>query len=104
MKSASSKFFIKVLEDSSTPLHELMKVGPSERKSASARHPDSYVYGDDFISPREELKYPNPREERPMFSTRAGAKGPLFNHNVQFFRASPYDGPRISESPHFWTK
>ena len=80
--------------------------GPSEHKSVSVRRSDFVVYGDEVISPKEELKYPYPREELPLFSTGAGAKGPLFNRNVhpKFFQASPYDGPHTSESPRFWTK
>ena len=81
-------------------------VGPSERKSVSARRTDSVVYGDEYLSPEEELKYLYPREELPLFSSGAGAKGPLFNRNVhpKFFQASLYDWPRTSELPHFWTK
>ena len=81
-------------------------IGPSERKSISARLSDSVVYGDEYLSPEEELKYPYPREELPLFSTGAGAKGPLFNRNAhpKFFQASRYDGLRTSELPHFWTK
>lgn len=83
-----------------------LDAGPSERKSISGGHADSVVYGDEFLSPEEVLKYPNPREELPLFSSKAGAKGPLFNRNAhpKFFQDSPYDGPRTLESPRFWTK
>ena len=56
--------------------------GPSEHKSISIRRSDSVVYGDEVIFPEEELKYPFPREELPLFSPGAGAKGPLFNQNA----------------------
>jgi hypothetical protein len=63
------------------------------------------IYGDEVISVEDELKYPFPREALPMFKSGAGAKGPLFNRNThpKFFRENPYNGPRTSESPRFWT-
>jgi hypothetical protein len=78
-------------------------VGPSEHKSVSARRTDSIVYGDEVISVEDELKYPYPHEALHVFSAGAGAKGPLFNRNThpKFFQDSPYNGPRMSESPHF---
>ena len=72
-------------------------------KSISARPTDSVVYGDGYLSLEDELKYPYPREELPLFSSGDGAKGPPFNRNVhpKFFQDSPYDGPRTSKLPRF---
>jgi hypothetical protein len=54
-------------------------VGSSAVRSASARHTDSVVYGDEVISVEDELKYPYPHEQLLLFSTGVGVKGPLFN-------------------------
>lgn len=80
-------------------------VGPSERQPSSQhlpppseRNSGSMVYGEEFLSVEEELQYPNPREQLPIFLDGAGAKGPLFNRNdylegFSFFQTSPYTGP-----------
>ena len=59
-----------------------------------------------MISVEDELKYPNPHEQLPLVSTGVGVKGPLFNQNTHplFFQESPYNKPRTSESPRFWTQ
>lgn len=73
--------------------------GPFERQPPpSERNPGSVVYGDEFLSVEEELQYPNPREQLPIFLDGAGAKGPLFNRNDHlersaFFKMSPNNGP-----------
>ena len=51
---------------------------PMENRSISARHTNSIVYGDKVASVEDELKYPYPREQLPLFKTSASAKGPLF--------------------------
>jgi hypothetical protein len=81
-------------------------VDPSAAKSASAHHSDSVIYGDEVISVEDELKYPYPCEQLPLFSIGVGVKGPLFNRNTHplFFQESPYSKPRTSESPRFWTQ
>jgi hypothetical protein len=48
---------------------------------------------------------PYPCECIHVFPTGAGARGPIFNQNThpKFFQNSPYNGPRTSNSPRFWT-
>ena len=96
------------LQLSTDTAQRISDVCSSEHKSVSPRHTDSIVYGDEVISVEDELKYPYTREQQALFLTGAGAgaKGPLFNRNThpQFFQQSPYNGPRTSESPRFWTQ
>jgi hypothetical protein len=81
-------------------------VGPSVVKTVCAHHSDSVFYGDEVISIEDELKYPYPHEQLPLFSIGVGVKGPLFNRNThpRFFQESPYSKPSTSESPQFWTQ
>ena len=71
-------------------------IGPSEHKPFSTHRTYSVVYGDEVLSLEDELKYPYPREELPLFSMGKDAKGPIFNRNAhpKFFQDSPYDYPK----------
>ena len=89
------------------------EIWPSKRNPShpppSERNTGSVVYSDEVLSIEEELQYPNQRGKMPIFSDGAGAKGPLINQNeypdrYSFFKMSPYDGPRTSESGSFWTR
>ena len=62
--------------------------GLSPHRSPSGRHPDSIVYGDEFLSPKE-LNLPFPRETLHIFSAGASAKGPLFNRNTPIEHVAP---------------
>ena len=81
-------------------------VGPSAAKLASAHHSNSFIYGDEVISVEDELKYPSPREQLPLFAITVGVKGPLYNRSTHplFFQEIPYNKPRTSGSPRFWTQ